>query len=241
MFTNKSKAPTGVQSILRKKGSMIGALGAAALLATGCHFNTGSGAPAEGGTLGLSASGSSSSSGSSGLSGTNAPALNPNAKGINPNAYDGAGYPIVKETTTTLPNTQNGIPLSPTLMTLQKTSHGTVLATTAGLTLYMRVGDSRVHSGCYSICTTVWYPWITNGAPQATGGILPAFLGVLTSTENTEQVAYAGHPLYSYSGDHAPGQINGEGLGGIWYAMTPSGNPLIFKNPAATTTTTSGK
>lgn len=239
MRTNKSETAIAIRSKIRTKGTIIASLSAAALIATGCQFNTGVGAPAEGGTLGASTSGSSS--GSSGLSGTNAPALNPNAKGINPKAYDGAGYPIVKETTTTLPNTQNGIPLGPTLMTLHKTPYGTVLATTAGLTLYMRVGDSQVHSGCYSICTTVWYPWVTNGAPQATGGILPAYIGVLTSTENTEQVAYDGHPLYSYSGDHAPGQINGEGLGGIWYAMTPSGNPLIFKNPAATTTTTSTK
>lgn len=223
---------------LRTKSSAVIALVAAALLVTGCHFNKGNGAPAEGGTLGATASGNSGSSSSGGLSGTNAPALNPNAKGINPNAYDGAGYPIVKETTTTLPGTKNGLPLGPTLITLHKTKWGTVLATTAGLTLYMRVGDTTVHSGCYSICTTVWYPWITNGAPQAVGGILPAFLGVLTSTEQTEQVAYNGHPLYSYSGDHRPGQINGEGLGGIWYAMTPSGNPLIFKNPSASTTTT---
>lgn len=204
-----------------------------ALLLTGCHFGTG--APAEGGTLGATSSGSSS-----GLSGTNEPALNPNAHGINPNAYDGAGYPIRAETTTTLPDTANGIPRGPTLLTVHKTPYGTVLATTQGMTLYMRVGDSRVHSGCYNMCATVWYPWLTNGAPQATGGILSGFLGVLTSPSQHEQVAYNGHPLYSYSGDRSPGQINGEGLGGIWFAMTPSGNPLIFKNPVASTTTTAG-
>lgn len=214
-----------------KKVSAVALLSSLSLLATGCHFNSGVGAPAEGGTLGATASGSAGS-GASTLSGTNTPLLNPNANGSNPNSYDGAGYKIHPLPTTTLPDTVNGIPTGPTLITTHKTPYGTVLATTQGLTLYMRVGDSRVHSGCSAMCTTVWYPWITNGAPQATGGILSAFLGVLTSSAQTEQVAYNGHPLYSYSGDHLPGQINGEGLGGIWYAMTPSGNPLIFKKSA---------
>lgn len=225
-------------TIKSKTTPLIATLAALTLVATGCRFNTGNGAPAEGGTLGATASGSAGSS--SGLAGTNTPALNTNNKSINPNAYDGAGYPITAIPTTTLPGTRNGVPTGPTLITVHQTAYGPVLATTAGLTLYMRVGDTLVHSGCYGMCATVWNPWLTNGAPQATGGILSAFLGVLTSPEQTEQVAYASHPLYSYSGDHAPGQINGEGLGGIWFAMTPKGTPLVFSRSAATTTTNAG-
>lgn len=214
--------------ILSQQKLVIGTLAVVGLVAASC--GVGNGAPAEGGTLGATASKTSSSSG---LSGTNAPALQANANGVNPSAYDGAGYPIVPETTTTLPNTRNGLPLYPTLIITEKTPHGTVLASSQGKTLYMRVGDSRTHSGCFAMCATVWTPWITNGAPQAVGGILPAFLGVLTSPAQTEQVAYAGHPLYTYIGDHGPGSIAGEGMGGIWFAMTPTGNPLVFKNPAA--------
>ncbi|MFD0656310.1 COG4315 family predicted lipoprotein [Thermocatellispora tengchongensis] len=48
----------------------------------------------------------------------------------------------------------------------------------------------------------------------------------------------AGHagrpPLYRYRGDTNPGDINGHGLGGEWYAVTPSG----LKAPSAPGDTT---
>ncbi|TMC88875.1 MAG: hypothetical protein E6J10_02220 [Chloroflexi bacterium] len=37
-----------------------------------------------------------------------------------------------------------------------------------------------------------------------------------------QQVEYNGHPLYTYSGDTAPGRTNGEGLLGKWFVSTPS-------------------
>ena len=36
----------------------------------------------------------------------------------------------------------------------------------------------------------------------------------------------AGHPVYTFSGDQGPGDVNGEGLrdfGGVWYAVSPGG------------------
>jgi hypothetical protein len=32
-----------------------------------------------------------------------------------------------------------------------------------------------------------------------------------------------GPPLYRYAGDAAPGDTNGQGVGGSWYAITPQG------------------
>ena len=48
-----------------------------------------------------------------------------------------------------------------------------------------------------------------------------------TRDDGTEQVAYAGHPLYLYEGDSKPGDTNGNGLdqfGAEWYALTPTGS-----------------
>jgi predicted lipoprotein with Yx(FWY)xxD motif len=39
-------------------------------------------------------------------------------------------------------------------------------------------------------------------------------------------VTYGGHPLYTYVGDGAPGQVNGNNIdlnGGLWHEMTASG------------------
>ena len=40
------------------------------------------------------------------------------------------------------------------------------------------------------------------------------------------QVTYNGWPLYFFAGDSAPGDTNGEGQGGVWYAIDPTGNPI---------------
>ena len=40
---------------------------------------------------------------------------------------------------------------------------------------------------------------------------LPGTLSLMNDA-NGSQVAYNGHPLYTYSGDSAPGQANGEGF-----------------------------
>ena len=36
------------------------------------------------------------------------------------------------------------------------------------------------------------------------------------------QVTYNGLPLYTYTGDSKPGDAKGEGLQGVWFAVTPS-------------------
>ena len=40
------------------------------------------------------------------------------------------------------------------------------------------------------------------------------------------QVTYNDWPLYYYAADSAPGDTNGEGSGGVWYVVDPTGNPI---------------
>jgi predicted lipoprotein with Yx(FWY)xxD motif len=49
-------------------------------------------------------------------------------------------------------------------------------------------------------------------------------LGTITRTGGVIQATYDGHPLYTYVGDTAPGQANGNGLnlnGGLWREVMP--------------------
>ncbi len=95
----------------------------------------------------------------------------------------------------------------------------TVLTNGQGLTLYYLTTDTSTTSTCTGSCASIWPPLMLNG----TLSLAPSLPGYLTVIQdgNGSQVVYNGHPLYTYSGDSAPGQANGEGLLGTWFAVTP--------------------
>ena len=47
--------------------------------------------------------------------------------------------------------------------------------------------------------------------------------GTIKRDDGTEQVTLAGRPLYLYAGDSHPGDVTGQAVGGIWWAVSPSG------------------
>jgi predicted lipoprotein with Yx(FWY)xxD motif len=55
------------------------------------------------------------------------------------------------------------------------------------------------------------------------GGDLPRELSTVDNPSGGLQLTYDGWPLYTFAGDSGPGQANGEGVGGVWFAMTPDG------------------
>jgi predicted lipoprotein with Yx(FWY)xxD motif len=92
----------------------------------------------------------------------------------------------------------------------------TILTNAKGLTLYSFAPDSPTASKCYGSCAAYWPP-VTGTAPASTG--LPGTVGTITRTGGAHQLTYNGHPLYTYIGDSAPGQANGNNLnlnGGLW-------------------------
>jgi predicted lipoprotein with Yx(FWY)xxD motif len=101
---------------------------------------------------------------------------------------------------------------------------GMVLLTNAnGLTLYWFAPDSTGKSACYGDCASYWPP--VTGTPSAGPGVTGK-LGTTTRTDGTTQATYNGHPLYTYIGDSAPGQDNGNNLnlnGGLWHIVIVTG------------------
>jgi len=99
----------------------------------------------------------------------------------------------------------------------------TVLADANGRTLYWFAPDTAARSACYGSCAAYWPP-VTG--PATAGPGVTGTLSVLTRSDGSVQAAYDGHPLYTYVGDSAPGQANGNGLnlnGGLWHEVTASG------------------
>jgi len=98
----------------------------------------------------------------------------------------------------------------------------TLLSNTQGLTLYYRTSDVPPSTVCSGGCAGAWPPLVVSGSGTPTSATsLPGTLTVVADA-NGNQVAYNGHPLYTYSGDTGPGQTTGEGVGGVWHVCTPS-------------------
>ena len=99
----------------------------------------------------------------------------------------------------------------------------TVLTNAGGFTLYSFAPDTPTTSKCYGSCAAYWPP-VTGTAPANSG--LPGPVGTITRTGGGHQLTYNGQPLYTYIGDSAPGQANGNNLnlnGGLWHEVRVSG------------------
>ena len=98
----------------------------------------------------------------------------------------------------------------------------TVLTNAQGITLYYFTADTATQSAVSSNLAKIWPPLLFKGSGGPTSSTtLAGKLSVLTDA-NGNQVEYNGHPLYTFSGDTAPGQANGEGITGMWFVTTPN-------------------
>jgi predicted lipoprotein with Yx(FWY)xxD motif len=98
-----------------------------------------------------------------------------------------------------------------------------VLADGKGFTLYWFAPDTPASSACNGTCAAYWPP--VTGTPSAGPGVTGR-LGTIRRADGSTQATYDGHPLYTYVGDTAPGQANGNNLnlnGGLWHQVPASG------------------
>lgn len=110
---------------------------------------------------------------------------------------------------------------------VRHTALGNILVNGRGFTLYMFTRDGRARDRCVQIsgCRGVWPLYITHGRPIAGRGVRSGLLGTIR-VGRAMQVTYAGHPLYTYVADSAPGQTSYVGVsmfGGRWFGLRASG------------------
>ncbi|HEX3737867.1 MAG TPA: hypothetical protein VHV53_10020 [Solirubrobacterales bacterium] len=111
-------------------------------------------------------------------------------------------------------------------------SLGTVLVDSNGMTVYEFTEDSGTTSACYGECEAAWPPVTASGKPTAGEGAMSSALGTAKRKDGTLQVTYKGHPLYTFSGDEAPGEANGQELDGTWFVLDEEGSPVEGKASA---------
>lgn len=101
----------------------------------------------------------------------------------------------------------------------------TVLTDSKGRTLYYLTQDSATKVTCSGGCASIWPPALFSGSgtPTSSESDVTPKLTVFKGA-NGSQIEYNGHPLYTFSGDTGPGQTNGQGYAGVWFAMQETGS-----------------
>jgi predicted lipoprotein with Yx(FWY)xxD motif len=110
-----------------------------------------------------------------------------------------------------------------TVKTASVAKLGEVLVNGSGLTLYRFTSDKKGSSSCTGGCASVWSPLFAVGKTSAGTGVAASKLGTIKRSNGRMQVTYAGYPLYLYASDTKSGSDKGEGVGGSWFAVAPSG------------------
>ena len=112
---------------------------------------------------------------------------------------------------------------------LHGSSLGQILVDAQGRTLYLFEADKNGKSNCDGPCAAAWPPYLSTGTPHAAMGATANLVGTTARADGTTQVNYAGHPLYYYVGDKAPGDTTGQDIdqfGAKLYVLAKDGNKI---------------
>lgn len=106
---------------------------------------------------------------------------------------------------------------------IAQSSLGPILTDQNGRTLYAFTKDKDGTSSCTGQCIATW-PALTSRKPFIAGtGTDKALLSQTDRTEGTTQATYGAWPLYYYVGDVEPGDVDGQGVDGVWFVVGADG------------------
>jgi predicted lipoprotein with Yx(FWY)xxD motif len=131
-------------------------------------------------------------------------------------------------------------PVASPAVKLAQTSLGKILVGPEGLTLYGFANDSGGASTCTGKCAEAWPPLIVGPdwepGPELDDGIF----ATTTRPDGTLQLVAGKWPLYYYVGDSAPGDVNGQGSGDVWFVVDGTGTLVKTKTAGGPGTTKPG-
>ena len=87
-----------------------------------------------------------------------------------------------------------------------------VLTDANGMTLYTFDKDTAGVSNCYDDCAANWPPVTAAADAKADGEFT-----IVDRTDGTKMWAHEGMPLYLWVKDTKPGDVTGDGVGGVWH------------------------
>ena len=109
---------------------------------------------------------------------------------------------------------------------------GQLLASPDGLTLYGFTNDAKARSSCYGTCAELWPPVIVDENWTVDPGLDAGIFATTVRKDGSLQLVAGKWPLYTYDGDAAPGDVTGQGSGGVWFAVGVDGKLINGAAPA---------
>jgi predicted lipoprotein with Yx(FWY)xxD motif len=106
---------------------------------------------------------------------------------------------------------------------LEKSGIGMILTDQNGRTLYGFTIDKGGKSSCTDACIATWPALLSRRAATVGEGVDKAMLSTVTHAEGASQITYNNWPLYYYVGDVGPGDIDGQGIDNVWFALGADG------------------
>jgi predicted lipoprotein with Yx(FWY)xxD motif len=121
-----------------------------------------------------------------------------------------------------------------------------ILVSSTHRSLYVLSVESGGHIRCRAACLSFWPPMIVKSSVTTVkiGNGVKGKIGFVRRSATTKQVTFNGFPVYWFSGDSGPNQVNGQGIsldGGMWslvHAGSSSARSTRVKTIHTQTTTT---
>ena len=102
---------------------------------------------------------------------------------------------------------------------------GAILTDAAGMTIYFFANDTEGTSNCEDDCLANWPAVEAEDNPTAGDGVT-AELGTIERSDGTRQLTVNGFPAYYFAADAAAGDVNGQGVGGVWWVFGADGEHI---------------
>lgn len=115
-------------------------------------------------------------------------------------------------------------PASAAELKTASTSAGRVVVDAKGMSVYLFTKDTKDSgtSACTGSCIAAWPPVLARSEAPAVDGITGK-VGTIATPDGKKQLTINGMPVYYYAKDRAPGDVTGQGVGGVWFLVNPAG------------------
>jgi predicted lipoprotein with Yx(FWY)xxD motif len=124
-------------------------------------------------------------------------------------------------------SSSSGAAASHAVLATANSDLGRIVVDADGRTVYVFDKDTAGSgsSACTGDCAAKWPPVAATSGDLPVDGVTGK-VGTITRADGSKQVTLEGMPLYLYAGDSHAGDVTGQAVGNLWWAVSPAGTKI---------------